>query len=181
MRFQYTNSTSPPPSTPTSNFTITAPPPQTSGASPPPTTPSPPPPILHRTLTLTHFHRIRVTVSAPWKTLYDQGGLLFARPRADGEKKWVKAGIEFFDGRACATVVAKDNWADWSSVEVGSDTVTVEFAREAIPETDQPSLWVYLVEDGGRRRPIREITWAFEGGPGWCLCCEADAYAGGSE
>ena len=57
-------------------------------------------------------------------------------------------------------MVAKDNWADWSLVELGSETATVEFAREAGTE----SLWVYLVEDGGRRRrPVREVTWAFEG------------------
>lgn len=46
---------------------------------------------------------------------------------------------------------------------IESDTVTVEFARESVPETDAPSLWVYLVEDEGRRRPIREVTWAFAG------------------
>lgn len=166
MAFQYTNSSAAPPSHPTSNFTITAPP-STDIWRKPPNHNAFTAPILHRTLPLSHFHRIRVTISGPWKTLYDQGGLLFSRPcAADGEKKWVKAGIEFFDGRACASVVAKDNWADWSLVEIESDAVTVELAREAVPETDEPSLWVYLVEDGGRgrRRPIREVTWAFEGG-----------------
>lgn len=49
-------------------------------------------------------------------------------------------------------------------MEIESDTVTLEFARESIPETDEPSLWVYFVEDWGGRRPIREVTWAFEGG-----------------
>ena len=34
-------------------------------------------------------------------------------------------------------------------MEIESETVTVEFAREAVPETDEPSLWVYLLEDGG--------------------------------
>ena len=53
----------------------------------------------------------------------------------------------------------------------------MEFAREAIPETDQPSLWVYLVEDGGRRRPIREVTWAFDGGPGGEEGCWVGVYA----
>ncbi len=48
----------------------------------------------------------------------------------------------------------------------GAGSVTVEFAREAVPETDAASLWVYVVEEGGRRRAIREVTWAFEGGTG---------------
>ncbi len=50
-------------------------------------------------------------------------------------------------------------------IDDGSGSVTVEFAREAVPETDAASLWVYVVEDGGRgrRRAIREVTWAFEG------------------
>lgn len=56
--------------------------------------------------------------------------------------------------------------------------MTVEFAREAIPGTDEPSLWVYLVEDGGRRRrPIREVTWAFEGGAGGEEECWVGVYA----
>lgn len=176
MAFQYLNSTAPPPATPTSNFTITAPP-STDIWRKPPTHDAFTAPILYRKLILSHFHRIRVTVSAPWKTLYDQGGILFARPHAGGEKKWVKAGIEFFDGRPCASVVAKDNWADWSLVDIESDTVTVEFAREAIPQTDEPSLWIYLVEDGGRRRPIREVTWAFEGGAGGEEECWVGVYA----
>ncbi len=53
--------------------------------------------------------------------------------------------------------MAADNWADWSLVDIDSDEVTVEFARES------SSLWVYLVEGGGTRRPVREVTWAFVG------------------
>ena len=51
---------------------------------------------------------------------------------------------------------------------IESDTVTVEFARESVPGTDAPSLWVYLVEGEGARRPIREVTWAFAGAEEEC-------------
>ena len=175
MTFHYANNStasSPPPSPLIVPFTITAPP-QTDIWRKPPHTDIFTAPILYRTFPLATFRRARVTVSAGWKTLYDQGGLFFARPESDGVKKWVKAGVEFFDGRACASVVAAERWADWSlaTIEEEGGSVTVEFAREPPPsvvgsgETGTgskkvPSLWVYLVE-GGRRRPIREIKWPF--------------------
>ena len=64
-------------------------------------------PILYHDLKLAAFKRARVTVSGPWKALYDQGGLCLYMPTAakgdeKGDEKswkWVKTGIEFYEGK----------------------------------------------------------------------------------
>lgn len=195
MSFHYTNTTAPPPPSPLpTTFTITAPP-STDIWRKPPNHDVFTAPILHQTIPLDQFHRIRVSVSAKWKTLYDQGGLLFARPRpppaaaadahggegaAANDLKWIKAGIEFVDGKACISVVAaEDRAADWSLMPLddhhhAGTQVTIEFER------DKLSLWVYLVvgADKGteRRTPIRKVTWAFAGA-GEGETCWAGVYA----
>ncbi|EJD03274.1 uncharacterized protein FOMMEDRAFT_140947 [Fomitiporia mediterranea MF3/22] len=115
------------------------------------------------------FHRARVTVSAPWTRLYDQGGLLILLPTSTlGSKRTrAKAGIEYVGGRANLSVVAAREWADWSlsALDDNADSVTIEFEREEInTETEKgSSLFVYVVKNGKRDElPVREVTWAFE-------------------
>jgi hypothetical protein len=44
-------------------------------------------PLIYKKISLSSFQRVRVTVSADWKTLYDQGGLVFILPsEGDGAK-----------------------------------------------------------------------------------------------
>lgn len=115
-------------------------------------------PILHKTAPLSTFKKARVAVSAHWSKLYDQGGLLFVVNNPDGSRKWVKTGIEFVDDKANVSTVAKDRWADWSLLPIiptGGHAATIEMVRE------DGSLWIYLNE-GLKRTPIREVTWAFE-------------------
>lgn len=56
----------------------------------------------------------------------------------------------------------KDSWADWSvggsalGTGLGAANVTLEMVREG------PSLVINLVEQGGARSILREITWVFE-------------------
>lgn len=193
MSFHYANTTAPPPLSPLpTTFTITAPP-STDIWRKPPNHDVFTAPILHQTLPLDHFHSIRVSVNAKWKTLYDQGGLLFARPRpaaaaaadahegggAANDLKWIKAGIEFVDGKACISVVAAENRAaDWSLMPLDDHhegtQVTIEFER------DKLSMWVYLVVEAEkvteRRTPIRKVTWAFAGA-GEGETCWAGVYA----
>ncbi|KAL1953813.1 hypothetical protein VTO42DRAFT_2140 [Malbranchea cinnamomea] len=128
-------------------------------------------PYLHRIDAMTRFRRARVHVKGEWGLLYDQGGLLITMHDVSGscERKWVKTGIEFVNGKPHVSTVAKDKWADWSLLPVpesnvaaggpdGKDIgVTVEMVRE-----QDGSLWIYLIDAEGVKTPIREVTWAFE-------------------
>ncbi|KAK3116438.1 hypothetical protein LTR53_003164, partial [Teratosphaeriaceae sp. CCFEE 6253] len=73
-------------------------------------------PYIYTTLTPAFFHRIAATVTVPWKTQFDQGGLLlaFPRPASEGPWRWIKAGIEMFDGAPALGVVGTDRFSDWS-------------------------------------------------------------------
>ncbi|MCJ1466994.1 hypothetical protein MMC07_005616 [Pseudocyphellaria aurata] len=125
-------------------------------------------PICYRTIPLSTFRRARVTVSAEWRTLYDQGGLCLVLPQSQAwttsawEKKWVKTGIEVYNGSPHVSTVACDRWADWSLWPLESGTVTIEMEREVKAGKPTSTLWVYIV-DGEKRRPVREVTWVFEG------------------
>jgi regulation of enolase protein 1 (concanavalin A-like superfamily) len=115
-------------------------------------------PILYKSVPLKSFKRIRVAFNALWEKKYDQGGVILVLNTADGGQKWVKSGIELTHGRPHLSVVAKDNWADWSLIPVpsGGGAATLELVKE----TDN-SLWIYLVE-GLQKSPIREVTWVFD-------------------
>lgn len=128
--------------------------------SKPPSTESFSAPILYRSVPLTSFKRVRVAFNAQWQHKYDQGGLIFVlNSRDGGPRKWIKTGIEFYNGKPHLSTVAKDRWADWSLLPVPSKGLgaTLEVVRE--PETN--SLWVYLIE-GIQKSPLREVTWVFE-------------------
>ncbi|RDW74690.1 uncharacterized protein DSM5745_07352 [Aspergillus mulundensis] len=114
-------------------------------------------PIFYKSMPLDTFKRARVAISANWSQKYDQGGLIIVLNGNDGERKWVKTGIEFTHDKPHLSTVAKDRWADWSLLPVpsGCGGATLEIAREP-----DDSLWVWLVE-GIQKSPIREITWAF--------------------
>jgi uncharacterized protein len=117
-------------------------------------------PIIYKPLNLRSFQRARVTVSATWSKLYDQGGLVFILP-AEGveaaDQKWIKTGIEFYQGKPYVSTVAADAWADWSLVPAAlhDGGVTLEMERRAKDDT----LWIYII-DGEMKVPIREVTWA---------------------
>lgn len=114
-------------------------------------------PILYKSVTLDKFKRARVAFSGNWTQKYDQGGLILVLNGADGNRKWVKTGIELTHGKPHLSVVTKDHWADWSLLPVpsGGAGATLEVVRES-----DDSLWVYLVE-GVQKAPIREVTWVF--------------------
>ncbi|KAF2452783.1 hypothetical protein BDY21DRAFT_328562 [Lineolata rhizophorae] len=154
------------------------------------------------------FRRARATLSFTPVLQYDQGGLLLALSRpstppgasaptasdlawaatapsggsgavtADSAQKWIKAGVEFYEGAPRLSVVACDGWADWSvaplpdAVASASAPVaaTVELRREV--GSSGVSLWVVALEKGAgagevRRRPLREICWVYGIGEEW--------------
>ncbi|OAA62976.1 hypothetical protein ISF_04852 [Cordyceps fumosorosea ARSEF 2679] len=120
-------------------------------------------PFLYTTVPAASFLSARVTVAAPWRTLYDQGGLVLAFPSREAfAARSIKAGIEFTDGAPALGVVGTDTLSDWSLSPLlerqtgGNQTATVTIERQG---TDA---WVYVLEDGGRtRRQLRQVTWAF--------------------
>ncbi|KAH8590983.1 hypothetical protein B0O99DRAFT_633404 [Bisporella sp. PMI_857] len=129
-------------------------------------------PVIYKAIPLKSFKRLRITVEAKWRTLYDQGGLVFIlpdslSPTADAAQKrgwrWIKSGIEYYKNEAYVSTVAADRTADWSLIKNPSEggEATVEFERD--PENR--TLWVYAVADAGaegeQRTPVREVTWVF--------------------
>ncbi|TVY78583.1 Uncharacterized protein LSUE1_G004626 [Lachnellula suecica] len=126
-------------------------------------------PIIYRSLPISSFSSARVTASGPWKTLYDQGGLFLTLPPKKGstQKRWVKSGIELYEGRPMMSVVAADEWADWSLLPLSKGdeekgSMTVEFERDREEDGSWGTvLRVRLVGDDGTKMPIREVTWAF--------------------
>lgn len=129
--------------------------------------------LAEKTVHSSVFSSARVTVSAAWTVLYDQGGLFVRFPLKDGQTSdqrfWMKTGIEWYNDRANLSTVTAREWADWSLIPLDhwSNTVTVEIEREAIDAEKGAgsSLWVYLVKKTGdkeERVAVRECTWAFE-------------------
>ncbi|PLB35563.1 uncharacterized protein BDW47DRAFT_110312 [Aspergillus candidus] len=160
-KFHYANSSDPVPGDGNnlpSQFTINVPS-QTDIWTKPPTTTRFNAPILYRPIPISSFQRMRVNFTANWEHQYDQGGLIFVLNGTDGSRKWIKTGIELVDGRPRLSTVTCDRAADWSLVSVpeGTRGATVEAVR-----AKDDSLWIYLVEDGEQRSPLREVTWALE-------------------
>ena len=153
-----------PPSPLPETFNLTAPP-GTDIWRKPPATVSYNAPILYSEFALDAFNRASVNINGAWTTLFDQGGLVLELmpTEQEGERKWVKAGIEFFDGKPHIGVVACDRWADWTLLELEGNETTIEMEREVESGKKTSSLWIYIVGRDGKRRPIREITWVFDG------------------
>lgn len=98
-------------------------------------------------------------MGAHWQQKHDQGGLILARNGYEsGERKYVKAGIQFVNGRPHLSTVIKDLWADWSlsPIPTGGSAAILEIFRD--PETN--CLWVYFVK--GVQRSLRQVTWLFQ-------------------
>ncbi|KAB8338838.1 hypothetical protein FH972_021782 [Carpinus fangiana] len=175
-------SNSTPPDLSAGSFTITAPPNCDTWRSPPSANRFTAP-IAYQALPLSQFASATVTISAPWKTLYDQGGLILVLPAtaeaahdAPGttSRRWIKAGIEFVDGKPMFSVVATDRWSDWSLVPLsassiaaaGGAQVTVTFRRDGGHGPGPAKLWVYLGDAEGGEQRVRKIPWVFEGEDG---------------
>ncbi|KAF8159708.1 hypothetical protein B0H34DRAFT_704544 [Crassisporium funariophilum] len=120
--------------------------------------------LISTPIDLHKFRSAKVTVSANWNTLYDQGGLALFIPDED-VKKWVKTGIEYVWGKPFVGTVATSRWSDWSLVplpESAGGKVTIQVERETKGEERVESLWIYLInEETGEKLGIREITWWF--------------------
>lgn len=121
-------------------------------------------PYLYTTVATAHFQSVQVTVTAPWKTLYDQGGLVLAFPNRHNPNatRFIKAGIEFNDGAPALGVVATDILSDWSLSPITEKQTTADAKATILVERDGTDAWVYVVENEGEtKRALRQVTWAF--------------------
>ncbi|KAF9445764.1 hypothetical protein P691DRAFT_251784 [Macrolepiota fuliginosa MF-IS2] len=119
--------------------------------------------LINVPIDLHSFHSARVTVSADWNTLYDQGGLALFIPDED-TKKFLKTGVEFAFGEPHVGTVAASRWGDWSLVPTAATgKITIHVEREIDEKGERTSsLWVYLIDpQTGKKSGIREITWWF--------------------
>lgn len=134
---------------------------------------------VHSKKALNSFRSTTLTFHAKYTLQFDQAGILFIITHPTKPRKWIKAGIEFFDGKPRLSTVCCDRWADWSvasledasraaDIENGKETVTILIEKE-IGETGH-CLWAYHV-DGDKKVPMREIAWVFgeDFGEGWDL------------
>ncbi|KAL8770195.1 MAG: hypothetical protein Q9209_004037 [Squamulea sp. 1 TL-2023] len=148
------------PSSPSTSetFTLHTPPNTDIWRKPQPLTDSFNAPRYLTTIPLKELKSAQVTVKGAWKTLYDQGGLLIVIPppaaaEDSAEKqRWIKTGIEFYDGKPHISAVACDR-----------------MEREVEPQTKEKTstMWIrYLDSGSGEWKPIREITWGFENDDG---------------
>ena len=125
-------------------------------------------PIVTKSIPISSFKSIRVSASGEWSTLYDQGGLVLVLPpkKPGTQSRWVKTGIEFYHNKPRMSVVAADEWADWSLLPLSEEDeragkMTVEMEREQEDGEWNSVLRVSLVDGEGNKMPIREVTWAF--------------------
>lgn len=109
---------------------------------------------------------------------YDQAGVLLkmTNPSIKDSRKWIKTGIELYNGIPRLSTVASDNWADWSVAPVSKPT-EVQHGKHKVSilvqkEQDENgfSWWVYNI-DGCEKVPMREICWvaADQMAGGWQL------------
>jgi uncharacterized protein len=134
-------------------------------------------PIAYKQIQTSQFHRLRVTVTLRWTHLYDQGGLILFFPATtlgqvldaknlatkESHPKWVKAGVEVNDQQAFASVVARDEWADWSlgTLPAHAQSGGARTAKATIAfERHGNALKVLLVE-GEKETLLREVQWVF--------------------
>ncbi|TGO64314.1 hypothetical protein BOTNAR_0089g00030 [Botryotinia narcissicola] len=150
-------------------FIITAPPSTDIWRKPPITDAFNAPTNMASAIPLTSFLSSNITFSLPCKYRYDQGGLLLHLTKAGSKDRWLKTGVEFYNGKPYVSTVGCDNFADWSIYPTGLDPsedveVTVEVRREG--DENGKGLWVYWIK-GEERIPLREVAWFFADEEGW--------------
>ncbi|KAE9390524.1 hypothetical protein BT96DRAFT_1002205 [Gymnopus androsaceus JB14] len=136
--------------------------------------------LLSKPIPLKSLHGARLTFIAPWTTRCDHGGLLLHLTRSGSTDRWLKTGIEFYQGNTYLSTVSTLTYSDWSITPPASKNprTTIEVRREA--DELGSSLWVcelVLGKDGDvlSRQPLREVTWFFAEEEGWEVAVSAMA------
>ena len=118
--------------------------------------------LISTPIDIHRFHSARVTVSANWNTLYDQGGLMLFIPE---ENIWLKTGIETYEEGPFVVSVVANRWSDCGIAPLGNEKggkVTIQVERQVNAGEKMDTLIVSIVdEETGRKMQIRQITWWF--------------------
>ncbi|KUJ17150.1 uncharacterized protein LY89DRAFT_685090 [Mollisia scopiformis] len=143
-------------------------------------------PIIYTQLPILEFGSAKATISIPFTlhspkekevenpTLqFDQGGLVFVFPGAGTEAKdlvqaekethprWIKAGIEVWEGKAWGSIVVREKWSDWSLFEPGQITATGTYKMTLEMERFGDALMIYTVSEVKKRTLVRKVPWVF--------------------
>ncbi|KAJ0316394.1 hypothetical protein COL5a_011592 [Colletotrichum fioriniae] len=113
---------------------------------------------------LSQFKSAKITFTADWTEQYDQAGLIVTFDSNSGrEKRWIKTGLEYYQGTPQLSTVACDRWADWSITPLAAfeDTKSITVLIEQERDFMGPSFWVYYVKQDGTKVALREICWVF--------------------
>lgn len=133
---------------------------------------------------LSSFTSASLTFNATWTEQYDQAGLILTlRPRDSSNKtpqKWIKTGLEYYNGVAQLSTVACDRFADWSITPlaaVGSTTEPISLRIDRDESEHGVSIWIFYLPPGGAEKvALREICWFYAEEAGeWDL--EVSAFA----
>ncbi|KAK5714001.1 hypothetical protein LTR15_010907 [Elasticomyces elasticus] len=124
-------------------------------------------PYITTSVQVGKFKSLKATVNVPWRTQFDQGGLLVIMPLSAAEKaagvktRWVKGGIEYFEEAPALGVVGTDRFSDWSLAPMPAPPQSQTAATFEAVKNDT-TLFIYVVVDG-QQQALREVRWAFVG------------------
>ncbi|KAK4189437.1 hypothetical protein QBC35DRAFT_141227 [Podospora australis] len=180
----------------TETFTITAGPNTDLWRKPPVKDISNAPTAKATTSPLPSFRSARISFKLPYTHQYDQAGLLlifsplppssssstpspssYSSKVTGNPKKWIKAGLEFYNSLPRFSIVSCDAWADWSVAPLSEpDSSWTSLSIEKEGDEKGESLWVYQILNSGEKIPLREICWVYGDSPDqWEVKVEAMA------
>lgn len=81
--------------------------------------------------------------------------------RKQTHPRWIKAGIEVWEGKAWGSIVVREKWSDWSLFELeepsekGAYKLTLQIKRMG------DALMIYVLSEGQERKSVRKVPWVF--------------------
>lgn len=104
--------------------------------------------------------------------------LTMTNPDKPDARKWIKTGVEYYEGQPRLSTVCTDNYSDWSvapvpnweDIKCGKQAVTIEVEKE-VGDDGSLYLWVNYIDELAKKTQLRQIGWVFgdNGGEGWEL------------
>ena len=118
--------------------------------------------LISTPIDIHRFHSARVTVSADWNTLYDQGGLILFFPEGD-PTTWLKTGLELVKEKLTAMSVDANPWSDVALVPLEKEKggkMTIQVEREVEEGKKLDGLHIFTVDGTGKKEAIRlDTSW----------------------